>query len=110
MFVGIYLVCGQHSYGVLSYIGCCLVRWITSSSRKLDRQRAINIQSNEELVRVSEQVKEVVGMRDRYIGSVMSRSECDDILTFLCTGQRWDHEILYFLFCACTNANKEFQT
>ncbi len=40
---------------------------------------------NEELVRVSEQVKEVVGMRDRYIGSVMSRSECDDILTFLCT-------------------------
>ncbi len=41
---------------------------------------------NEELVRVSEQVKEVVGMRDRYIGSVMSRSEWDDILTFLCTG------------------------
>ncbi len=41
---------------------------------------------NEELVRVSEQVKEVVGMRDRYIGSVMSRSEYDDILTFLCTG------------------------
>ncbi len=36
---------------------------------------------NEELVRVSEQVKEVVGMRDRYIGSVMSPSECDDILT-----------------------------
>ncbi len=41
---------------------------------------------NEELVRVCEQVKEVVGMRDRYIGSVMSRSECDDILTFVCTG------------------------
>ncbi len=41
---------------------------------------------NEELVRVSEQVKEVVGMRDRYIGSGMSRSECDDILTLLCTG------------------------
>ncbi len=41
---------------------------------------------NEELVRVSEQVEEVVGMRDRYIGSVMSRSECNDILTFLCTG------------------------
>ncbi len=28
---------------------------------------------NEELVRLPEQVKEVVGMRDRYIGSVMSR-------------------------------------
>ncbi len=41
---------------------------------------------NEEIGRVSEQVKEVVGMRDRYIGSVMSRSECVDILTFLCTG------------------------
>ncbi len=41
---------------------------------------------NEELVRVSEQVKEVVGMRDRYIGSVMSRGECDDILKILCTG------------------------
>ncbi len=41
---------------------------------------------NEELVKVSEQVKEVVGMRYRYIGSVMSQSECDDILTFLCTG------------------------
>ncbi len=41
---------------------------------------------NEKLVRVSEQVKEVVGMRDSYIGSVMFRSECDDILTFLCTG------------------------
>ncbi len=40
----------------------------------------------EELVRVSEHVKEVVGMRDRYIGSVMSLSECDDILTFLCSG------------------------
>ncbi len=41
---------------------------------------------NEELVRVCEQVKEVVGMRNRWIGSMMSRSECDDILTFLCTG------------------------
>ncbi len=41
---------------------------------------------NEELVRVSEQVKEVVGMTDRYIGSVLSRSECDDIVTFLFTG------------------------
>ncbi len=41
---------------------------------------------NEELVRVSEQVKEVVGMRDRYIGSMMSQSECDDILAILCTG------------------------
>ncbi len=41
---------------------------------------------NEELVRVSEQVKEVVGIRDRYVGSVMSLSECDDILTFLFTG------------------------
>ncbi len=40
---------------------------------------------NEELVRVCEQFKEVVEMRDRYIGS-MSRSECDDILIFLCTG------------------------
>ncbi len=37
-------------------------------------------------MRGSEQGKEVVGMRDRYIGSVMSQSECDDILTFLCTG------------------------
>ncbi len=41
---------------------------------------------NEELVRVCEYVKEVVEMRDRYIGSVMSQSECDDILIFLCTG------------------------
>ncbi len=41
---------------------------------------------NEELVSVSEQVKEVVEMRDSYIGSVMSRSECDDSLTFLYTG------------------------
>ncbi len=41
---------------------------------------------DEEFGRVSEQVKEVVGMRDRDICSVMSRSECDDILTFLCTG------------------------
>ncbi len=22
----------------------------------------------------------------------------------------WDHEIFYFIFCACTNVNKEFQT
>ncbi len=44
------------------------------------------INKNEELVRVCEQVKEVVGMTDRYIGSGMSWSECDDILTFLCTG------------------------
>ncbi len=41
------------------------------------------ISTTEELVRVCEQVKEVVAMRDRYIGSGMSRSECDDILTFL---------------------------
>ncbi len=40
----------------------------------------------------------------------MSRSECDVILTFLCTGEGWDHEIFYFTCCACTNANKEFQT
>ncbi len=39
------------------------------------------ISKKEELVRVCEQVKEVVGMRDR-----MSRSECYDILTFVCTG------------------------
>ncbi len=44
------------------------------------------ISKNEELVRVSEQDKEVVGMRDRYIGSGMSRGECDDILKFVCTG------------------------
>ncbi len=44
------------------------------------------ISKNEELVRVCEQLKEVVGMRDRYIGSGMSRSECDDILKILCTG------------------------
>ncbi len=43
------------------------------------------ISKNEELVRVCEQVKEVVEMRDRYIGNGMSRSKCDDILTFLCT-------------------------
>ncbi len=41
---------------------------------------------NEELVSVCKQVKEVVGMRDRYIGSRISLSECDDILTLLCTG------------------------
>ncbi len=41
---------------------------------------------NEELVRVCEQVKEVVGMRDRCIGSGISRSECDDIFTNLCIG------------------------
>ncbi len=58
-----------------------------------------------------EQVKEVVGMRDRCIGSVMSRSECDNILTFLYVqGSVWNHEIIYFIFCACTYANKEFQT
>ncbi len=44
------------------------------------------ISKNEEVVRVCEQVKEVVGMRDRCIGSGISRSECDDILTFLYTG------------------------
>ncbi len=44
------------------------------------------ISKNEELVTVSEQVKEVVGMRDRYIGSVMSLSECDYILIFFCIG------------------------
>ncbi len=41
------------------------------------------ISKNEDLMRVYEQVKEFVGMRDRYICSGMSRSECDDILTFL---------------------------
>ncbi len=61
-------------------------------------------------MRICEQVKEVVGMRDRYIGCGMSWSECDDILIFLCTGYGWDHEIFYFIFCACTYANKEFQT
>ncbi len=46
-------------------------------------------------------------MRDRYVGSGMSGSECDDILTFV---MYWvgDHEIFYFIFCACTYANKEF--
>ncbi len=44
------------------------------------------ISKNDELVRVCELVKEVVGMRDRYIGGGISQSECDDILTFLCTG------------------------
>ncbi len=68
------------------------------------------ISTNEELVRVCEQVKEVVGMRDRYLGSVMSMSECDDIFTFLCAELDWDHEIFYFIFCAYTYANKEFQT
>ncbi len=37
------------------------------------------ISKNEEIVRVCKQVKEVVGMRDRYVGSGMSWSECDDI-------------------------------
>ncbi len=37
-------------------------------------------------MQVCEQVKEVVGMRDRFVGSVMSRSECEDMLTFLYTG------------------------
>ncbi len=48
----------------------------------------IIISKNEELLRVCEQVTEVVGMRDRYmhIGSGVSWSECGDILTFLCTG------------------------
>ncbi len=48
--------------------------------------KALNerINKNEVLVGVCEQVKEVVGMRDS--GSGMSQSECDDILTFLCTG------------------------
>ncbi len=59
-------------------------------------------------MRVCEQVKEVVRMRDTYKGSGMSQSECDDILTFLCTGQGLDYEIFYFIFCACTYANKEF--
>ncbi len=49
-------------------------------------------------------------MRDRYIGNGMSRSECDDILTCLCTWKGWDDEIFYFICCACTYANKEFQT
>ncbi len=44
------------------------------------------ISKNEELVKVCEQVKEVVGMRDRYIDNRLSRSECDDIFSFLCTG------------------------
>ncbi len=44
------------------------------------------VSKSEELVKVCEQVKEVVGMRDMCIGSVMSRSECEDILTVLCTG------------------------
>ncbi len=48
--------------------------------------KACNESKNEELVRVCEQVKEVVRMRDTYKGSGMSQSECDDILTFLCTG------------------------
>ncbi len=61
--------------------------------------KALNerINTNEVLVGVCEQVKEVVGMRDS--GSGMSCSECDDILTFLCTGQGWDNEIFYFIFC-----------
>ncbi len=42
------------------------------------------ISKTEELVKVCEQVKEVVGMRDRCILGVMSRSECD-ILTIVCT-------------------------
>ncbi len=34
------------------------------------------ISKTDELVRVCEPVKEEVGMRDKCIGSVMSRSEC----------------------------------
>ncbi len=44
------------------------------------------ISKNEELVIICEQVKKVVGMRDRCISSVMSQSECGDSLTFLYTG------------------------
>ncbi len=44
------------------------------------------ISNNKDLLKICEQIKEVVGMRDRYIGSGMSWGECDDILTFLCTG------------------------
>ncbi len=42
------------------------------------------IGNNEELVRVCEQVMEVVGMGERYICVGMSLV-CKDILTFLCT-------------------------
>ncbi len=50
-------------------------------------------------MRVCEQVNEVVGMRDRYIGSMVSRSECDNILTLLCTGLGgiMKYFILYFV-------------
>ncbi len=57
------------------------------------------ISKNEELVRVCEKVKEVVGMRDRYIGSMMPRSKCDDILTFYVLGRSgiMRYFILYFV-------------
>lgn len=44
------------------------------------------VSGDEELVRVCEQVKEVVEMRDMCVGRVLDRSECDEILLYLCTG------------------------
>ncbi len=59
------------------------IRLIIEKNMKAWNERT---SKNEELVRVCEQVKEVVEMTDRCIGSVMSQSECDDILIFLFTG------------------------
>ena len=39
-----------------------------------------------ETIRIAEQVKEVVGMRDRYMSGVLSKNECREVLEVLCTG------------------------
>ncbi len=43
---------------------------------------------NTEVIRISEQVKELVHMRDScYKNSQFCRTECDDMINFLCTGE-----------------------
>ncbi len=76
-------------FGTYSFMGGNIRLWIEKYDMNVNNVvKAWNerISKNEDLVRVCELVKEVVGMRDRCIGSGMSPNDCDDILTYLCTG------------------------
>ncbi len=61
------------------------------------------------MYRLREQVKEVVGLRDRCIGSVMYQSEYEDIVLFLCTEYRGGI-MEYLIYILYNYMNKEFQT
>ncbi len=54
--------------------------------------------NNEELIRISMQVKELINMRDRCMNGIFKREECNDIIEFRCID--WRFSFYYGSKCA----------